>query len=122
VAKSARPQPNPLYLNPGDLRHPIQLATRNSSQDAFGQPLIAWAVYRSTIAMIRLLSGQEMFQASQFTSAAQYRITIRWTSQEVKVGDRIFYGAHTYVVQIVDNVLMRNFVVNLTCLEIDGGS
>jgi len=45
----------------------------------------------------------------------------------VNVGDRVLYTGvdgvlHTYVVQIINNVQLRNRVLQLTCLEINGAS
>jgi head-tail adaptor len=74
------------------------------------------------MASIRNLSGQELFQGDEFTSAAQVRIRMRWTGDNTQVGHRVAFGPHTYVVQICDNVLLRNRVLQLTCLEIDGSS
>lgn len=114
---------DPLAFDAGELRHPIAMLHVSSTQDGFGQPLRNWGPpYRSTMASIRLLSGQELFQSQEFTSAAQIRIRTRWTDGNTVPGDRITWLAHTYVVQIVNDVLGRHRVLELTCLEIDGAS
>lgn len=115
-------QTDPLALDPGELRHQVQLSALDTSQDNYGQPLNTWTPYRTTWASIRLLSGQELFQGDEFTSAAQVRIRMRWTDANTKPGDRVLYGARVFVVQICNNVLERNRVLELTCLEIDGTS
>lgn len=117
-----RPQDNPLAVSPGDFRHQVQLCHRSPTQDAFGQPVNTWTPYRTTLASIRNLSGQELFQSDEFTSASQIRIRMRWTDDNTVPGDRILFGARVYVVQICDNVLQRNRVLQLTCLEINGAS
>lgn len=119
-----RPAYNPLAFNPGAARHTIQLCHASTTQDASGQPIDAWIPYLTCNAEIRMLSGQELFQADQFSGAAQYRVRLRWPgpSITVSVGDRILFGAHAYVVQIVNNVLLRNIVIELTCLEVNGSS
>lgn len=121
-----QPQPraarDPLALDPGELRHKITLARASQLQDAAGQLVNTWPVYRTTMASIRNLSGQELYQGNQFTSAAQWRIRIRWTGDNTTPGDRIVWQNHTYIVQIVNNVLGQGVVVELTCLEIDGSS
>lgn len=114
--------PDPLAFNAGELRHSIAMKHRDSSQDSFGQPLNNWQIYRSTMASIRNLSGQELFQTAEFTSAQQVRIRVRWIDDSTRVGDRITWGAHTYIVQLCDNVMGRNRVLQLTCLEINGES
>lgn len=114
----------PWMIDPGRLRNEIQIASKSAAQDGFGQPLNTWAPYLTTFAEIRQLSGQELFQGDQFTSASQIRITIRspWPSPTVNVGDRILFGTHTYVIQIINDIEMRNLLLELTCLEIDGSS
>jgi SPP1 family predicted phage head-tail adaptor len=111
-------------LEPGQLRNQISFAAPSATQDSFGQPLTSWPTYFQTWAQIRMLSGQELFQSDEFTSASQYRISIRWPGAgiTINVGDRVLFGARTFVVQIADNLEMRNIRVDLTCLEINGAS
>jgi SPP1 family predicted phage head-tail adaptor len=126
----ARTQPKyinryPWMIDSGRLRSQIQICSnKTSAQDAFGQTSIVWTPYLTTWAEIIQLSGQELFQGDEFTSAAQVRITIRspWPQQTINVGDRIFFGSHCYVIQIINDIAMRNLVMELTCLEIDGSS
>jgi SPP1 family predicted phage head-tail adaptor len=112
-------------ISAGDLVHQVQLASdKGGSADSFGQPSTSWTPYLTTRAAIRNLSGQELYQAAEFSSAAQVRVTIRWPGASIVIntGDRVLFGDHAYVIQIVDNVLLRNRIVNLNCLEIDGTS
>lgn len=128
----AKPQQPPTQrflwqlLDPGQLRNQVALSTPASgSPDSFGQePPADWTVYLTTWAAIRQLSGRELYQGDEFTSAAQVRITIRWPGPGITVnpGDRVTFGTHIYVIQIVDNVELRDIVLNLNCLEIDGTS
>lgn len=109
-------------LNPGELRHQIALAHVSTSQDQTGQPVNTWTAYRTTMASIRMLTGKEQYQGQEFTSGAQWLIRTRWTDDNTVPGDRVTWLGHTYVVQIVNNVLGRMRVLELTCLEIDGAS
>ena len=122
-----RPKPRKVWqygVDPGELRNQIQLASSSATVDGFGQALNTWTPYLTTWASIRLLSGSEQFQSDEFTSAAQYRIVMRspGTAATVNTGDRVLFGARVFVVQLVDNVDMRDFLLLLTCLEIDGTS
>lgn len=112
-------------VNPAQLRNEVQLASASATVDGFGQPVNVWTPYLTTYASIRLLKGSEIYQSAEFTSAAQYAVGMRWPGGmgiTVKPGDRLFFGARVFVVQLVDDVEMRNIVLNLTCLEIDGAS
>jgi len=124
--------PMPFYMiDPGSLRHQIAIGARSSSQDASGQPLNTWPVYLTTRASIQQLSGQQLYQGEEFTSAKQVRAILRWPGRGlpapavngvVNVGDRIFYLNHVYEIQIADNVQERNRKLVLTCVEIDGSA
>jgi SPP1 family predicted phage head-tail adaptor len=116
-------------VNPARLRHEISLATVSTTQDSFGAPITTWSAYLTTYAEIYQLSGQELYQGEEWSSNAQFRITIRYPNLNiVNVGDRIVFidpgtnVTHTYVVQIVNDVYKRNIVLQLDCLEIDGSS
>ena len=123
-AKKVAPSVDPLAFNPGSARCHIQIGRLAEAQDGAGQPLNTWPVYLDLYCEIRLLSGQELFQTNDFSSAAQYRMRMRWPGDNyrIQVGDRVFFETHVYVVQVVNNILMRNVIVELTCLEIDGTS
>ncbi len=115
---------DPLRIDAGQLRHQVRFESNKlSGQDSFGQPNTTWQTYLTTFAAIQQLSGQELFQGDEFTSASQIQFLIRWPGAGiVNVGDRIFFQTHVYVIQIINNVLMRNRIMKLTCLEIDGSS
>jgi SPP1 family predicted phage head-tail adaptor len=110
-------------IDPGHLRCEVSFASRSTTLDSFGQPVNTWPPYYRAWAEIRQLSGAELYQGEQFTSAAQVRITIPFDPDvTINVGDRIFFNMHVYVVQIINNIEMRDFLLQLTCLEIDGSS
>lgn len=122
MRNSIQPQGNPAAVRPGRFRHLVQLASLDSGQDNFGQPVNTWTTYLTINAEIAQLSGQQLFQGNEFTSAAQVRISFRWpgTGFTISVGDRVFFGSHVYIVQIADSLLQMDRLVNLICLEIDG--
>jgi len=112
-----------INLQAGELRHQVQLCHRSATVDSFGQPVNVWnPPYRTTRASIRYLSGQELYQGNEFTSASQILIRMRWTGDGTVPGDRVIFGDRIYVVQLCNNVLLRNRVLELTCLEVNGAS
>jgi SPP1 family predicted phage head-tail adaptor len=121
----------PYMIDPATLRHVIQIGGRSSTQDTSGQLLNTWPIYLATRASIEQLSGQQLYQGDEFTSAKQVRIIIRWPGRSlpapaangvVNVGDRVFYLNHIYEIQIADNVQERNRKLVLNCVEIDGSA
>lgn len=124
IKPPVRRMPDPLFLNPGQMDQTINIAKVSATQDQFGQPVQTWTTYLECYCKILMLSGQQLYQGEQFTSASQYEMKIWWPGETntINVGDRVFLGARVFVIQIVDNVKMRNVVVRLICLEIDGSS
>ena len=122
--KRVDPQTQDLVFNPGLARHFVTIGRAPAAQDGFGQPDTTWPVYYECYCEIRMLSGQELYQAEEFTSASQYRFRMRWPGDSVtiNVGDRVFFESRAFVIQIVNNVKFRNIIVELTCLAIDGSS
>jgi head-tail adaptor len=48
-------------------------------------------------------------------------IKVRYTATIIKAGYRVQYAGRFFTVQYVENVLERNRVLLLYCLEVDGG-
>lgn len=117
---------NPLYLNPGDLRHAITILAQNPAQcDAAGQPIPGdWTTVLTTMGSIRAASGRDQVQDGSLASQMSYIVTIRWPGTSIRVvsGQHVVFGTDTYLIQAVDNILVRNRVLRLTCLHIDGDS
>jgi head-tail adaptor len=119
---------DPLAINPGPLRHQISIQAQSASQDPeTGEQSLSWNMVLTTMAKIATTSSREMYQAgtaARFVAQVSHLVTIRWPGASVTLagGMRVLFGARTFVVQTVENVQERNRVVNLTCLEINGGA
>ena len=117
---------NPLYIDIGSLRHKITIQAQNPAmRDDAGQPIPGdWTDVLTTLASIRSATARETVADAQLAAQATYIIMLRWPGSSVRIvtGQRVVFGTSTYLVQDVDNILQRNRVVKLTCLEIDGDS
>jgi head-tail adaptor len=117
---------NPLFIDAGSLRHQITILAQNPAAcDAAGQPIPGdWTTVLTTRASIRAANSREQVSDGQVTAQTTQIITIRWPGSDVRIvsGQRVTFGNDTYLVQGVDNVLHRNRVLRLTCLEINGDS
>ena len=113
---------DPLTLNPGELRHTVQVQQQGTEQTATGAPVDAWSTVLTAVAAIATLSSREVYQASQFTAEVSHVITIRWPGSSVTIqgGQRVVFGSRFFKLQTVENVLERNRVLRLHCLEING--
>jgi SPP1 family predicted phage head-tail adaptor len=114
---------DPLYLEPGDLRHSVTIQSPSSTQDATGQPISTWTTILTTRAKIESTTGaayKELVQDGAIAAQATDVFTLRWPGAiDLKPGYHVLFGDNTYIVQAVVNILERNRVVKLFTLAID---
>ena len=119
--------PNPLALNPGDLRHSVSIQSASTTQDSFGSPTAAWTVVlatRASIASTVTATYKESFSDNALSSQSTYLLTIRWPGASITItpGMRVVFGPNIFLIQAVDNVKMLNRVVRLACIAVTGSS
>lgn len=116
---------DPLVIDAGELRHTVQIQQPNYSSPGAGGRSVSpssWSTIQSTRAAIYTAGGRETSMASQIVSDVSHVVKVRWSSSVViKANYRVLFGARTMTVQYVENVLERNRVLLLYCLEVDGG-
>jgi head-tail adaptor len=118
---------DPLYLQPGTLRHIITIQKVSTTRDASGQPVSVWTTVLTTRAKQEGTTSntyKELVQDGAIASQATDVFTIRWPGSSIalKPGMHILRGGNTYIVQTLDNVLGRNRVVKMICMSIDSDS
>lgn len=114
---------DPLALDAGRLRQVVQLQAQTMTPDAeTGEPSQAWETVLETRAEIRTASSKEAYQAQQFSAQVSHVVTIRWPGQSpvIRGGMRVQFGSRYFTLQYPDNVLERNRVLQLYCMEING--
>ncbi|MDE2099258.1 MAG: head-tail adaptor protein [Patescibacteria group bacterium] len=123
-----RPQPwtqkDPLVIDAGELRHAIVIESPAANDGStFGQSVVptSWNTLRTCMAAIYTAGGRETSMAAQVVSEVSHTIKVRWTPDVVKAGYRVVFGSRYFTVQYVENVLERNRVLLLYCLEVNGG-
>lgn len=111
------------HIAAGGLRHLVLIQQRSTSHDAAGGQVETWTTIRSPWAKIMLAgTPKEQFQAGGFSAQVGYTISTRWLASPIVLpGMRVLFGTHVYLIQAVVNVDQRNILMELTCLEIDGG-
>ena len=117
-------QKDPLAIDAGELRHPITIQAPVFAQDSLGGMSVSpssFSLARETMAAIYTAGGRETSMASQIVSQVSHTVKVRWTPIVIKAGFRILFGVRFFTVQYVENVLERNRVLLLYCLEVDGG-
>ena len=113
-----------LTMQPGELRHSVTIQTAAAAApDPNGLSVTpaSWTLVRSTRAAIYTAGGRETSMASQIVSQVSHVVKVRWTPDVIKANDQLLFDSRTFTIQYVENVLERNRVLLLYCLEVDGG-
>ena len=104
-------------LEPGSLRHRIELQHATATRNAYGEPIEAFATYATVWAAVEPLSMRERVQAEQMKAQRTHKITIRYLSGVV-VTDRVVFGSRTFEVVSFLNHEERNYMMILECKEV----
>jgi head-tail adaptor len=113
----------PYVIAAGELRHQVTIEQPQYSAGPMGMSATptGWIPVRSTRAAIYTAGGKETSMASQIVSQVSHVVKVRWSADVIKANYRVLYGARFFTVQYVENVLERNRVLLLYCLEVDQG-
>jgi len=104
-------------MNPGRLRHRVNLQRKRITRDAYGEEAIEWTTYATVWAAIEPLQGQERFGAQQVKATTSHRVIIRYV-KGVKAEDRVLYGSRALEINQVLNPDERNQQLTLICSEV----
>lgn len=118
---------DPLYIAAGDLRQMVTLQSPSATRDESGQPIDIWDDVLTTRAKIEGTTSnsyRELVKDGAIASQSSDVVTIRWPGGAINLtpGMRVQYGDNTLLVQAVDNVLRRNRLVKLFCMQIAADS
>lgn len=119
---------DPCVLNPGELRHRIQiLRPEPTPGDTFGQRNTSWTQIHQTWAKIEGIGSaayKRAFKDNALASQSTDIVTIRWPGAAItiKAGMRVIFGSNVFLIQAVDNIQHRNRVVLLACMQVDSDS
>jgi SPP1 family predicted phage head-tail adaptor len=114
---------DPIVVRPGELRHLVQIQSPVYSADARGQSVTPsnWNLVCSANAAIYTAGGKETSQASQIISAVSHVVKIRWQGVAIMANYQVLFGDRVFTIEYVEDVLERNRVLLLYCLEINQG-
>ncbi len=110
---------NPLVVRPGELRHLVEIKSPVYAADAQGMSVTpaSYTVVCSANAAIYTAGGRETSMASQIVSQVSHVVKIRWPGMAIKANYQVLFNGRTFTVQYVEDVLERNRVLLLYCLE-----
>lgn len=114
-------------IDPGILRHRVQIQSQSTEKDSVGQKVDTWNAVRETCAEIHIATGKEIYQSGQFSSQVSHVVTVRWGKVAIAAGMRVLFTDnsgtdpidHYYLIQWIDNLEHRNVILKLYCLEIN---
>jgi SPP1 family predicted phage head-tail adaptor len=114
---------DPLAVNAGELRHEVQIQSPVYESTSRGMSVTptSWSLVRTAFAAIYTAGGRETSMASQIVSQVSHVVKLRWTADLIKANYQVLFAGRYFTVQYVENVLERNRVLLLYCLEVDGG-
>ena len=107
---------DPCTIEPGDLRHFIQIQAPGTTRDATGQLNQTWTTVLSTFAAVKStasLSFKFAFQGNVLASDSTDLITIRYPAVNIKPGYQVLAGSQTYVINAVDDTLRKHRVLQM---------
>jgi len=106
-----------------DLCHWIQIQAPQSTADARGLSVspAAWNTVCATRAAIYTAGGRETSQASQIVSEVSHVVKIRWGGVAILAGYQVLFKDRVFIVKYVENILERNRMLVLYCLEVNQG-
>jgi SPP1 family predicted phage head-tail adaptor len=115
----------PTSIQPGDLRHRIQIVRPSGSQDGWGgvsQDPAQWTPIRTCWASIEAWTGSQSLAAGQFTSETSHWVVIRHprdTAQTPDAGCYVWWNGRTFIVEAVLNPTEQTKLLVLVCAEIN---
>ncbi len=103
----------------GSLRHGITIEHQVSAFDRSGS-VTAWTPFLETRAAIESVRAGDAVTAGQTTAQIWFIVTIRYRPG-INAAMRIRGANAIYRIQAIENVLERNRVLKMTCLQIGQG-
>ena len=115
----------PTEINPGELRHRIQIAAPSGTQDSMGgvsPNTTQYTVIRTCWASIEAWTGSSTLAAGQYTSETSHWIVIRHPrdlTQMPYANCYIWWGGRTFIIEAVLNPTEQTKLLVLVCSEIN---
>ena len=115
----------PTTIEPGSLRHRIQIAAPSGSQDSMGgvsQNPAQWAVIRTCWASIEAWTGSHSESAGQFTSRTSHWIVIRDPRDAAQTPDAqmyVWWNGRTFLIEAVLSPDEGHKLLVMVCSEIN---
>jgi SPP1 family predicted phage head-tail adaptor len=111
---------DPLALEAGDLRHSITILQPWITMGSSGAETSYTAFLSDVRAKIEPMRGTDIVKSGMTTTQTFLTVTIRYVSGITAQMQVQRQSGATYIIQAIENVLERNRVLKLLCLDIGG--
>lgn len=109
-------------IDPGKLKHRINIQGQSTEQDDFGAPIKDWSSVLTCWASIQAASSKEVYAASGYTSSLSHKIVIRYPSVAITSAMRVVYRDRVYQIQAAIDPDESREELQLMCLQRDNGT
>lgn len=91
------------FMNPGRLRHKIEIQVESTAQNAYGEPTQVWSNYIPSIyASVDPISGKEYFSSQIVNAEVTHKIRIRYRG-DIHPKMRVkFDGRYFDIISVID--------------------
>src|SRR5579859_7396703 len=90
----------PTTLEPGTLRHRIEIQAQSTVTDNFGGIVEVWKTIWTANASIEVLLVKELTSSTSFVSRITHQITLRYPSRaQIAPRMRVVFGNHIYKIE-----------------------
>ncbi len=107
-------------MNPGRLRHLVEIQTLTKTQNEFGEVVEDWSLFAKSWAEIKPLKASEYFAAFKEHHEVTHRVVIRYI-EGIKPFMRIIHKGRIFEITAIRNYLERNEYLELICKEVFDG-
>ena len=104
------------HIDPGELRHAITIQVAAESQDTNGALTLTWTTYAQVNARIDPYGGGEKWGDAALQTTNLFKIKMRYCAG-ITTKMRVSFNGRIFDIKNIENVLERNVVHILKCLE-----
>jgi SPP1 family predicted phage head-tail adaptor len=108
-------------MNPGDLRHRIEIQTNTPTRDPNQGEVASWATTSTVWASVQTLTGKKLEIARQIDAEATVEVRMRYCgsggSANVTVDNQLLFGARVLEPFLIVNEHERNIMLLVQCKE-----
>lgn len=109
-------------MNAGRLRHRVVIHQLTETQSTLGEPVHSYTTGATVWASIEPLQGRELFQAQQFQSLIDTKITVRYSTEVSSLSPKSLVthstGSVDYHIEAIINPDERNELLHLLTFRV----